>query len=579
MATYNVGGLALMNRNKTIYDALAKALSGDEIFWNKSEKHEKSLMIKNGIHLFCNKQKWKVPEHSVGIILAGSGTVVIEDLTIICDSLSNGIRLKNWVGTVHLKNCSIIYKNRIRQDKAYSLFTTDEFLENCNIIMDNCKIEGFALESNSIEITNSHFIEKYSSSSMMARSLTASNLILDGGALSAVEYTIVDSTARGTVRLISKGAKIANTLFGDDVNTQVEFKGNTTLDNLTFEPTVSQITFNEGEFGLSNLEIPNILVVAEDSTLNFFDGVKDSGMWQTTNSIISNQSKDNTVIGEQARTKSAKEQLNEMIGLKNVKELMNQYIAMARINRQKEEKGFETTDFSLHMIFGGSPGTGKTTVGKIFSQALFEEGVLPTSKFVYATRPDFVGEHIGETAIKTKKLVESAYGGILFIDEAYELNGKGKNDFGGEAISELIAHMENNRKELIVIMAGYTKEMKDFMQTGNPGLVSRFNNWVEFPDYSLGELTAILNSVMKKSYIYSVETRDLMELKLFSFYNKKLINGNARFVRNFIQEIVFAQSIRLSSIQDATEDDLQLITAEDVNEAYNKMIRQIESRN
>lgn len=249
-------------------------------------------------------------------------------------------------------------------------------------------------------------------------------------------------------------------------------------------------------------------------------------------------------------------EIEMLTGLRSVKNRIKELIALAQLNKERERRGMRAnkSGTSMHMVFAGVAGTGKTTVARLFGKALYERGILPTDKFVEATRKDLVGEYIGQTAPKTSKLVESARGGVLFIDEAYALKSQGERDFSSEAVAQLIADMETYRDDLVVILAGYTEDMRDFIQNENDGLRSRFSTWVEFPSYNKAELGEILELTLTTDGLIPAAVEDLafakeqvgeLYVEVEEKYGANAV-GNARFVRNFAQRIAFVKDTRLA---------------------------------
>jgi len=220
---------------------------------------------------------------------------------------------------------------------------------------------------------------------------------------------------------------------------------------------------------------------------------------------------------------------------------------------------------TLHMIFKGNPGTGKTMIARTVADVLYNIGVIKTNKLVETDRAGLVAGYVGQTALKTSEKVSEAMNGVLFIDEAYSLSQGGVNDFGREAIDTLVKLMDDNRERLVVILAGYSKNMDDFLQT-NPGLKSRFPNIIEFPDYSVDELMMIADNLYSsKGYALS----DGAKAKLFTLFEKVLHEkafGNGRYVRNVFERSVNKQALRLSSDNDLTRDELSTIEADDIEE-------------
>ena len=211
------------------------------------------------------------------------------------------------------------------------------------------------------------------------------------------------------------------------------------------------------------------------------------------------EKKDSVVVNAPLEGDPYKE-LDELIGLEQVKEEVRSLANFVKIQKQREAKGLKTPKMSFHLVFTGSPGTGKTTVARIVARIYKDLGVLKKGHLVETDRSGLVANYVGQTATKTNEIVDSALNGVLFIDEAYALvpTANKNNDYGQEAISTLLKRMEDDRDKLVVIVAGYTKEMNRFIDS-NPGLKSRFNRYINFPDYTSGELCEIFNMYVKKN--------------------------------------------------------------------------------
>lgn len=577
MATYNVGGLSPFNRAKTIYEAVEKALPGDEVNWSKSTKHEKAIVIRHGIHLTGNSSRFKVPEHAIGIKLSGQGHLALEDLTMSATSLANAINIAEWSGTIEFKNCNIKYRPRIRSEKAYPIVVTAGKQSNLNVIIKDCEIEGLVIDTmGTITITNSIISGVHVDSSLVGSKVELTESKLSRMAIAANLYSQEKTILRDSVSISTSDGVFKDSDFGEDgSDTRVSIYGKSNISNVRINDSISTLAFYDGDISLENITIPSTSFYTKNCSVYIHDNVKIEANWVQDETTVSNQSAEKTVHATELK---ALDELNSLIGLNEVKVTMENYVSMARVNKAREDANLGSVDYSLHLVFSGSPGTGKTTIANIFAKALFEEGVLKSPNVVFASRQDLIDNVIGGTAIKTRKVIDSAIGGVLFIDEAYELRSQGTRDFANEAVSELIAQMENHRKDLVVIMAGYTAEMKDLFENGNPGLKSRFSNWIEFPDYSFEELWEIMRMSIVNKYIVDNSVLDEMKLKLFTFYRDNLLSGNARFVRNFVQEIAFAQSLRLNQLSEITKADLQTITVEDVRSAYSKYYAQMTQR-
>lgn len=259
------------------------------------------------------------------------------------------------------------------------------------------------------------------------------------------------------------------------------------------------------------------------------------------------------------------EELNQLIGLSNVKEDIKNLSNLVKIQKMREERGMKTSSISYHCIFTGNPGTGKTTVARLVAAIYKQLGVLKKGHLVETDRSGLVAEYVGQTAAKTNAIIDSALDGVLFIDEAYSLIQGGKNDYGSEAISTLLKRMEDERNRLVVILAGYTNEMTEFINS-NSGLQSRFNRYIEFPDYSCEELVKIFEFIANENDCV-VSTEALTHVKKIietEVLNKNKNFGNARFVRNLFENIITRQANRLAAEPSITNEMLSRIEAVDV---------------
>jgi stage V sporulation protein K len=258
-------------------------------------------------------------------------------------------------------------------------------------------------------------------------------------------------------------------------------------------------------------------------------------------------------------------ELNDLIGLKGVKKLIEEIYAFVEIQKCRQIERLAVEPLALHMIFKGNPGTGKTTVARILGKLFKEVGVLPRGHLVEVERADLVGEFIGHTAQKTRDQIKKALGGILFIDEAYSLARGGEKDFGKEAIDAMVKGMEDHRDNLILILAGYQDEMEWFIES-NPGLRSRFPVHLSFPDYSSQELLDIADLMLKKKqYEFSNGAREELRFVIEKEQKCHEHSGNARLVRNLIEKAIRRQAVRLLQPGNKmTRDDLMLLKREDL---------------
>lgn len=260
------------------------------------------------------------------------------------------------------------------------------------------------------------------------------------------------------------------------------------------------------------------------------------------------------------------DELNALIGLTELKDDVKELINLVKIQKMRQEKGLKVVPVSLHLVFTGNPGTGKTTIARILASLYKEIGVLSKGQLVEVDRSALVAGYVGQTAIKTQEKVQEAMGGVLFIDEAYTLATESGNDFGQEAIDTILKAMEDHRDDLVVIVAGYPDLMKNFINS-NPGLKSRFNKYIYFPDYNVQELTAIFRSLCEKyDYKLDEEAEKLVEERIQKLECEKDENfANARSVRNLFENIITNQATRVAGLEAPTDEDMITIRTEDVD--------------
>ena len=260
-------------------------------------------------------------------------------------------------------------------------------------------------------------------------------------------------------------------------------------------------------------------------------------------------------------------QLESLVGLDEVKKDVKNLVNLMKVRKLRQENNLPVPPMSLHMVFMGNPGTGKTTVARLISGLYAAIGVLSKGQLVEVDRSGLVAGYVGQTALKTQEAIKSALGGVLFIDEAYSLSSGGENDFGREAIETILKAMEDHRDDLIVIVAGYDEPMQKFLSS-NPGLESRFNKYFYFPDYTGEQLLAIFkNQCKKNSYTLSPEAEEAAKALFDRLYEERDDNfGNGRDVRNCFEDMIVRQSNRVAAMEAPTREDLMTVLPEDLEE-------------
>ena len=258
-------------------------------------------------------------------------------------------------------------------------------------------------------------------------------------------------------------------------------------------------------------------------------------------------------------------ELENLIGLSNVKEQIISLVNLIKAQELRKKNNLKVVNVSLHSVFSGSPGTGKTTVARLYAGILKQLGVLKKGHLIEVDRSELVAGYLGQTAIKTEEIINKSLDGVLFIDEAYSLTSSSSDSYGEEAINVLLKRMEDDRDRLVVIVAGYTGEMHTFIDS-NPGLQSRFNRYIEFEDYKSEELAQIFVSLANKN---EYEIDDLAKEKLTRHFESITTNkaedfGNGRYVRNLFEKIIQEHANHISKLANPNEKDLITITADQI---------------
>lgn len=593
MKTFHVGGVSLLRKYKTLDAALAQAQDDDTIEIHKNITF--SGKIPHNIILNGNGHVLTVEKNKVG--LDCQGYVVIKNLSIISDPRSNGIILHNG-GRLEQVSAQI-------KGPARVLYPT-VILKKGKLLADNCNFMRLSAEEGTQLVAEKSVFRDYYGAAFHLDG--NKNLSLFSGYAEFKACELDCCYFIGRAKLDNCTIKAFNRSCGDVsmVNCTMQPTVNEPAVNLRKEPkdgplehrnettrfsfeqengsvTVSGYTSIIPEefvgFHIINgsLDIKNTANadktgyhLIRHGSVSFTDTI-DAAFYDVMDAKLSIV-RSNVNVSKKLQT--AMEKLQGLIGLGAVKENLQSIINTISRNKKSKNKDF---GFSYHMVFAGDPGTGKTTVAKIVAQALFEIGAVPQNKCTEVAADSLVKGYVGQTAEHVRHILDSALGGVLFIDEAYELTVKEhQNSFNSDVLSVLIRYMEEHRDNLVVIAAGYEKEMQDFLAS-NIGLTRRFQ-WVYFPDYTPDEMAAIFES-MRQSYEEEYEIKELETLvpQLFSqlvmLYKQKpdahgrITNGgNGGLVRNVFQQVLLAMNNRLVKHPDMPE----LITEQDLKEGFRK---------
>lgn len=595
MKTFHVGGMNPLRRYRSLEEALKNVQDDDTIELHKNCTF--SGVVSKNIILEGHGHTIKVESGKVG--LSCDAPIVIRDLTLLCDPRANGAILQKGG---RLQNVTTK-----TEGPARVLFPT-LVCKGGKLQIQDCTLQKISCEVNSdVTAENTTFQDYYGGVFHLPGH---ENLSLFQGKTSFTNCKVSCCFFQGTSRLSSCTLGVFNTNIGDLVlsGCSLEPTLNEPTVNLKKEPADGPLEYKnenskfvleqrDGTCKVSNYvsRIPEVFVgfhilkgsldiqntenhdtggyhIIRNASVSFLDTVDDAYYEINGGTLSQVRSQVSTSI----QSETALEKLDKLVGLRAVKEKVHSIVNTIKVNQQGKESD-KNFGFSYHMIFAGDPGTGKTTVAKIVAQALFEVGAIPENKCTQVSVDSLVKGYVGQTAGHVREVLDEALGGVLFIDEAYELTVKdNQNSFNSEVLSVLIRYMEDYRDQLVVIAAGYEKEMKEFIAS-NVGLSRRFQ-WVHFEDYTPKEMAQIFE-MMRASYEEEYEQEKLSVLipqyfeKLTGLYLRKpdakgrITNGgNGGLVRNALQQILQARNNRIVEHPGET----RTITQADLNAGFRK---------
>lgn len=647
MATLNVGGLNPFGKKyKTLEEAISHAMTNDTI-----KIHKKQLVMNQGsvidksLYIEGNGCQITIPDKQTGFLVK-NGSLHLSNATFNLGMQNNGIIFDSkYFGKsyfdhvnfghkkVHLRELfpSIIANNPKEGMSGIELEFNDCTIDYPNlnarsVILNNCRIGMFykntaVINSDDLKIANLAITNTYVISQMP---VTINNLTTNGQLTFSGKFMFDSLNVKfsgifnGKKEVFGKkGEKLIREAVSEHKNQEIDTvinlgdKSELTVNNFNLlNPddanfyqkrwfNLNGATLNLNNSTIAKLDLPS---VANKATISM-NNTTDYSDWQIQDVTLSNKSSQSQLFSKQVVTKEnlktqkmdngqtfgALAELNSMIGLSDVKTQIKAMVDSAKVaSYMINERGMDPKSVkSLHMVFAGNPGTGKTAVARLVGKALYENGVLKTSKFTEVQGGDLVAGYVGQTAEKTRKVVEKALDGVLFIDEAYTLTHTEGNNFNDEAVAELLKDMDDHRDRIVVIIAGYTPNMRNFFAKSNPGLKSRFANWVEFKDYTPREMLEIMMFQLNKAKLKlaDVDTANTLRTQMLDMIGHLDINsGNGRFVRNVIEKLSSAKDMRIAGmsqekVSQLSNDDLLTITKQDVINGMQQVRKQQQNMN
>lgn len=592
----HVGGLLRKNSYKTLDEAIANAYSNDVIILHKSCASDGCLLDKN-LTILGNGNLIKCKPNKLAFKLGLNARVNITDVRFDVPMQSNAIVTDDdFSGSLVLDKVIMFHSGKSARKNVESVvdyYPSVILFSGDRLAISDCKIDSLGCSNfNTIKITNS-FVAMLDSCQLETRQMNIYDSQLYNATMRIDDLLEVNNTQfdRGSYLELKNDdafAEFNNCNYAVGLqkvdlfnSSQYLFMTNDIIDafntkRFTFKNCVfsNPLNFMNAEISFKLCDLGEISVHCTNSRCTL-DNCSEKVSWFMTDSKRLDYTKDFDENTSKEDVNAALNQLDQLIGLNSVKQQVHAFIDSMRLSKIRNSRNIETNDeLTMHMVFAGNAGTGKTTVARLVGQALFECGVLSENKFVESSAKDLVSGYVGQTMTKTHDLIKSALGGVLFIDEAYALAPPKDNStsFNDEAVTQLIADAENYRKDLVIILAGYSDDMKSFFKNGNSGLRSRFVNWIEFEDYSADEMYKIAeyqlykNKVICDSKLKELIKRCITKLMVFDAKN----SGNGRLVRNFVEQMLVQRDSRLSKLDvNALSDEmLSRIMYDDVKNAF-----------
>lgn len=518
---------------------------------------------------------------------------------------------------------------------SFKVSAPQEGVSGCELTFNNCDIDYLSANCRSLNLTNCKIGKFYKLNSMgVASDMSISNLVADNTYFSSASPVEINQlttagqlTFNGNFTIdklnlkngeFDKGAgklvsgKKADHMINDFINFDPRHNSKTDVilsafggDKYTSELKVHDIAVSDEApqnyqrqwfslvkttFELDDCELPRLErpSIANNGAISMHN-TKDYSDWQISKITLSNsnsisqlfqkkvvqagQKVQQSANGNGSGDFGALAKLDSMIGLQNVKKQIKDFIKTAKVDNAMKQRGMKVDSTkSMHMVLAGSAGTGKTAVARLIAQALYENGVLKSNKFTEVQGGDLVAPYVGQTAPRTRQVVERALDGVLFIDEAYTLTHENGNSFKDEAVAELLKDIDDHRDRIVCILAGYTPNMRKFFAVSNPGLKSRFANWIDFPDYTPQEMLQIMSFMIKSQKLHLADADTALTLRKLLMDQMGHLDqnsGNGRFIRNALEKIVVEKDSRIGSLpadqmQSMSNEELMTITKPDV---------------